>query len=364
VSVRSTEDYEALRESEEKFRILAEASFEGIFMLEQGRIAYASPRGAEMFGFTPEEMVGLDPLDLAAPESRDAVREHVSKGLPGAYEAIGVRKDGSRFVGELRGRVMSYRGRSVRVTVIRDLTEQRRIEARLRQADRMATIGMIAAGVAHEINNPLTYVQLIVQSLERQIPTLALDAGSKLQLAARLAEAAEGLERVGVIVRDLRELSHPREESSTTADVVALLDATLKIAAHEIRGRARVVTSYETVPPVRGSSDRLGQVFLNLIVNAAQAVPHGDVEHNEIRVTAKRSGTNAVIEISDTGQGIPPELQAKIFDPFVTTKAAGVGSGLGLSIVQSILDSLGGSIQVTSEVGKGSCFTVKLPLAE
>jgi signal transduction histidine kinase len=146
--------------------------------------------------------------------------------------------------------------------------------------------------------------------------------------------------------------------------VVALLEATLKIAAHEIRGRARVVTSYEVLPPVRGSADRLGQVFLNLIVNAAQAVPQGDAERHEIRVSARRSGSEAVIAIEDTGEGIPPELEARIFEPFFTTKPAGVGSGLGLPIVQSILDSLGGSIRVSSEVGKGSRFTVSLPLAE
>jgi two-component system NtrC family sensor kinase len=141
--------------------------------------------------------------------------------------------------------------------------------------------------------------------------------------------------------------------------------AAVKIAAHEIRRRARLVEELGDVPPVLGNASRLGQVFLNLLINAAQAIPEGHVEQNEIRITARQeTPTHVVVEFRDTGCGIPPENLERIFDPFFTTKPVGEGTGLGLSLVHSILTALGGSITVQSQVDRGTTFRVSLPAAK
>jgi CheY-like chemotaxis protein len=179
-----------------------------------------------------------------------------------------------------------------------------------------------------------------------------------------LDEALMGAERVRTIVSDLKTFSRESQEETAAVNVHQVLDTTLNLASGEIRHRARLVKAYGDVPQVRGNDSRLGQVFLNLLVNAAQAIPEGAPDQNEIRVTTRRAGgAKVVVEVTDTGGGIAPELLGRIFDPFFTTKPPGVGTGLGLSICHNLITTMGGEIHVTSQVGHGTTFQVVLPMA-
>jgi CheY-like chemotaxis protein/two-component sensor histidine kinase len=180
-------------------------------------------------------------------------------------------------------------------------------------------------------------------------------------LSHALAEAYDGAERVRGIVRALATFGRGDEETVGAVDVHRALEAAIRIAENKIRYRARLVTRYDATPLVRGSELRLVQVFVNLLVNAADAIPEGNVDHHEIRVRTKNgSGDRVVVEVSDTGAGISPEIRARIFDPFFTTKSVGLGTGLGLAISHGIVTALGGEISVESAPGDGATFRVAL----
>ncbi|HYX90334.1 MAG TPA: ATP-binding protein, partial [Myxococcaceae bacterium] len=182
------------------------------------------------------------------------------------------------------------------------------------------------------------------------------------EIASTLREVQQGAERVRHIVKELKTFSRGDDEGSKGVDLGRILDTAVSMAGNELKHRARVVKQIDPTPLVRGNSVRLGQVFLNLIVNAAQAIPEGRADENEVRIrllNAERGGV--CVEISDTGRGMTPEVQRRAFDPFFTTKAVGEGTGLGLSIVHGIVTRLGGHIQVESAPGKGSTFRVWLP---
>ena len=223
----------------------------------------------------------------------------------------------------------------------------------------MASLGTLAAGVAHEINNPLSAVMLSLQLARKE---LARDPDARLARTVELlANAAESAERVQRIVKDLRALARPEDEPLAQIDLAEVIAYAQSIASYQIRHRARVEVRIAPLPPLYGGRARLEQVILNLLVNAAQAIPDDGAEHL-IGVDVSDSGPDRfAIEVHDTGVGIAPELRARIFDPFVTTKPVGEGTGLGLSICHTIVTSLGGTIDVESEVGKGTTFRIVLP---
>jgi len=245
--------------------------------------------------------------------------------------------------------------------VARDVSERNRMRAQLALSERLASIGTLAAGIGHEINNPLTYVRLNLEHVIEELrsrPTI--DAALASELADVACEAREGADRVQGIVSDLRTFSRV-SESTGAVDVRKVVDATLKMATAEVRHRARVVLDLAEVPMVVGDAGRLGQVLLNLLVNAAQAMPDVSIDRNTIRITTRTDAAGDVLlQVSDTGCGIPQHLLARIFDPFFTTKPVGLGTGLGLSICHNIVRSFGGDISVRSEVGRGTRFSVLL----
>lgn len=242
-----------------------------------------------------------------------------------------------------------------------------------RHAERMASVGLLSASIAHEINNPLAVVignlelvMLSLNELTKGSDTLAAQMLEKLGTADDpLRDALEAAERVRQIVRDLKIFS--RSDSSDDAlqpvDLHKVINSTLRMATNEVRHRAKLVKVLGEIPPVQGSELRLGQVLLNLVVNAAQAIPVGQAADNEIKITTFTEGERVVVEIADTGVGIPADKLDRVFDPFFTTKPAGVGTGLGLAICHRIIVELGGEIGVSSVVGKGTIFRVTLPRA-
>ncbi len=240
------------------------------------------------------------------------------------------------------------------------------MQAQLMFADRLAAMGQLAASVGHEINNPLAYVISNINYLHTELKRAqgAPSEEDRQELIAAADEAREGSERVRLIVQDLKTLSRPEDASNGTADLLAVVRSAVRMASHEIRRRARLVEDCAELPLVRGNAARLGQVFLNLLINAAHAIPEGQVEHNEIRVVARQESPERVtVEVRDTGKGIAPEHLERIFDPFFTTKPVGQGTGLGLALCHDIITTLGGAITVESQVARGTAFRVSLPVA-
>jgi signal transduction histidine kinase len=261
-----------------------------------------------------------------------------------------------------------------------DITERARLEKAVRdrdahvvQSDRLASLGTLAAGVAHEINNPLTYVITNVGYVSERLTALAgklsIDDGKPLggrldEIREALAEAEEGAQRVRQIVRDLRTYSRGDEAHDKTVDVWRVLEWSVNMTMNEIRHRARLVKDLGAIPGVRGTETRLGQVFVNLLVNATQAIAAGSRSDNEIRIsTMTDEDGRAVICVSDTGPGIAPDVLDHIFEPFFTTKPTGVGLGLGLFVCHGIIKGMGGTLTAESPPGAGATFVVTLPPA-
>ena len=256
------------------------------------------------------------------------------------------------------------------------------------QSEKMASIGQLAAGVAHEINNPIGYVHSNLGSLDSYIDDVfrvvdayaAVDAAAadpaifapvrqlrkeldidflKEDARALMSETREGLSRVKKIVLDLKNFSHPGAEGEWEyVDLQQCLDGTLNICSNEIKYKAQVVKCYGALPEVRCQRSQLNQVFLNLLVNAAHAIETKGV----ITITTRLQGEEAVVEITDTGCGIRPEHLSRIFDPFFTTKPVGKGTGLGLSLSYSMVQKHGGRIEVDSQPDVGTTFRVVLPV--
>jgi len=260
--------------------------------------------------------------------------------------------------------------------------ERARMQEQLLISDRMASVGTLAAGVAHEINNPLAALMANVELAASDVAKLrAAGAGAGDGVGDRLRTIEEQLHtatdaagRVRQIVADLKIFSRADQETVGPVDVRGVLESSIRIAWNEIRHRARLVRDYGAVPAAIANEGRLGQVFLNLLVNAAQAITEGAADENEIRVaTSVDASGRIVVEVHDTGSGIPPGVITRIFDPFFTTKAIGVGTGLGLTICHRIVTSFGGQIHVESPPGaparldgapaRGTSFRVTLPAA-
>jgi signal transduction histidine kinase len=271
-----------------------------------------------------------------------------------------LRKDGSVITAECSSMPIDFEGAPVVLTFIRDVTKRNEERAQLIQTDRMATIGTLAAGVAHEINNPLGYVMLNLEVFGRELDELVDAPDARTRVRERLAMLQEGTRHIASIVRDLKNFCRP-DSSPQPIDVREVLESAINMAMTEVAGRARLIRDYSPVRPVLADGARLGQVFLNLLLNAAQALVDDAVAH-EIRITLRPEEAKLVrIDITDTGHGIHPANMQRIFEPFFTTKPPGIGTGLGLSISQSIVHGMKGRLTVESEVGRGSTFCVRLP---
>jgi signal transduction histidine kinase len=243
-------------------------------------------------------------------------------------------------------------------------SERRQLQASLVETERLASLGTLAAGVAHEINNPLAYVMANLGFVEQSLGPAGAPVYDAAALREALAETREGCERIRTIVRDLQLFSRTSENDESAVDVRRVLDSSVNIVMNEIRSRARVTREYGEVPLISANAARLGQVFLNLVLNAAQAIREGEPTKNEIRLVIRAEDDAVLVLVSDTGEGIPAEVRAKVFDPFFTTKPIGVGTGLGLSISHHIVTAMGGELTLESRRGPGTTFRVRLPVAE
>ncbi len=371
-----------LEGAEHGYRVLMEAMSEGVATLtEQGLITYCNARFAAIVGARQEWTIGNPIARLVPEEDRVRFQALIAAGTTERSEGeFWLKAPCADAPALVRLAVVSLMidGARTYCLVMTDLTEQRResaaiaaeraqMQTRLLLADRMSSLGALAAGVAHEINNPLAYLVTSLELMSKRLPEFAgtapgLGTEPAEWLRRQLDRAQDGAERVRLIVRDLKAFSRADDETIGVIDPRRALETSIAMASNEIHLRAKLVTDYETLPAVCANEARLGQVFLNLLVNATQAIPPGATAQNEIRVSGRADAEGrAVIEVRDTGCGIEAEHLALIFDPFFTTKPLNVGTGLGLALCHAVVDSLKGQITVESQPGAGSVFRVVLP---
>ncbi len=347
----------------ERYRALWQRARDIVLFVDQsGRLLDANDAAVEAYG-QRDALIGLHVEQLRAPHARAGVDEQLGMAFDHGllFETVHIRADGRHMPVEVGSRAATIGGETVLVSVIRDITERKLMQARLVEADRLASVGTLAAGVAHEINNPLAYVMTSLEVASRAVRRVADESTPSLVRAAELLSTAlHGAERVRAIVRDLKTLARTDDEE-TAVDVRSVIDACLDVAQHELRQRVDLVREYGDVPTVRANEGRLAQVFLNLIVNAAHAVRAAGRERGTVHIeTARDIWGRVVVKVSDNGTGIDPAMMPRIFDAFVTTKRAGEGTGLGLYLSRSIVNALSGEIHAESEFGRGSTFVVTL----
>ncbi|HET9598028.1 MAG TPA: ATP-binding protein [Anaeromyxobacteraceae bacterium] len=320
-------------------------------------------------GFSAADLAGRDAATALASTDGDGLRLReawtaAEAGRPWGGEVVFRRADGGVWAHELAASPVSgpEAEGACAVALCQDLAARRQSQARLLATDRMVSVGTLAAGVAHEINNPLAF---LLTNLHFAAGALEAEGGAQPLGPVReaLQEAIEGAERVREIVRDLKAFARSDERGRGPVDVERVLESSVKMAWNEIRHRARLVRRFGRVPPVLGEEARLGQVFLNLVLNAVQAIPEGDVSGNTIELATRLEGDRVVVEVRDSGPGIPEAIRPQLFTPFFTTKPAGVGTGLGLYICRDIVGSLGGTVEALPAEGGGTVLRVALPTA-
>jgi len=344
---------------------ILEALPDGVAMLRlDGCIRTANGAMARLLGGDPERLPGLRLADRLVGLRGDLTEESADRQCDivtesGRREPVSI---SSVAVHDRQGDAIGL------VVVARDLRELVSLRNRLLLSGRLAAVGELAAGIAHEINNPLAYLRANLNLLRQHWDAL----GSKLEKtpssedsselivegAEMIDESLEGVERAAAIVRDVRGLAHAGRQQWEPADLNGLIDGVLRMAAPQLRDHVRLEKRYGTRPQVLCAPQELQQVFLNLVLNAGQAIGRSGT----IRIITERDLSAVIVRVEDDGCGIPEDAISRIFDPFFTTKPVGQGTGLGLGIAYEIVRRHGGEITVTSELARGSCFCVRLPV--
>jgi PAS domain S-box-containing protein len=358
----------------ERYELLARHTHDIVlFIDEAGLIVEANEAAERAYGLSRVALVGLPLRELRASPTLTGFDAQLAKAFATGvlFETEHRRKDGTTFAVEVGSRSAMVGGRRMLLSIVRDITERRLIQARLVQADRLGAFGMIAAGVAHEINTPLAYALNNLEMLARRVPLLVArlaadgneDAAEEMaQIQQMLTTAREGIDRVRNITADLKTFSRPGNEHVGGVDVREILESAVNITRGDIRHRAVLVRDYGDVATVRANPPRLGQVFLNLLLNAAQATAVGRTRPAEIEIVTRMDGDTVVVEVNDDGVGIPAALGDRIFEPFVTSKPE--GTGLGLYIARSTVREHGGNILIVARPAGGTSIHVRLPGSE
>jgi signal transduction histidine kinase/CheY-like chemotaxis protein len=302
---------------------------------------------------------GLEPAGQVAAglQQQEALASRLSvvAAIGLLLSALGAQQRHSRSILERVNNELNY-----------EMNQRTEMQARVVRTERAASMGSLAAGMAHEINNPLTYVignlELLKTYLANQLE--ANPPRVRSEIDAMLSEAIEGSYRVAGLVRDLKTFSHINEEETGAVNLAQVIDRASKMVAHEIKHRAQLEIECPESIEVLGNPGRVLQVVINLLSNAAHSVEPGSAKDNRIRVSAKNSEGRVLLRIADTGSGIGPDLRERIFEPFFTTKAVGFGTGMGLSITRNVLHSMGGEINLEYSSPDGTAFVVALPPSE
>jgi len=338
----------------------------------EGQLEFLNDAGQRMTGLTGAAIEGMNLNDLLDPADVPTFQAAVAAAPGGAVldlELMLVSHSGGaprRGRGSLHQLSRKREGGRIRLALLlEDMTERLQAEAGMARADRMASLGLLAAGVAHEINNPLTYVLYNLVEIAEALDGGALEPGTAEELAVLAADAVTGTRRVRDIVKNLKTFSRHDDPTPRLIEVNSGVELALTLSWNELKYQANVEQELGRGLTVMGTEPRLAQIFLNLLINAAQSIEARGPERagpGKITIRAQAEGESVRVGITDTGVGIAPQDMARIFDPFFTTRPVGSGSGLGLSICHNLVSGLGGRIEVDSELGVGSTFTVVLPL--
>jgi PAS domain S-box-containing protein len=360
----------ALRRSQELFQQVVTSAPDGIYILRWPIVLFTNPAGARILDFDgPEEVVGLNVLERLVPEETSLIEQRTRRSWgarpPEPHRYRGRNPNGREFAVEVSSLQTYFNDEPAVLAFARDVTERDAMLSLLLEVHKQSAVSALAAGVAHEINNPLAYVLLNLEFLARELRELGGDPARIRAMQQRLEDTRQGAERVKTIVRDLQALTRKDEDIRGRVDLDQILEHALHMAKRELRQRGRVETNYGSVPCVLGNPTRLEQLFFNLLVNAAHALGETDEPDRVIRITLSRSSDGRVVaEVADNGCGMREEVLARAFEPFFTTKPLGVGAGLGLPICKRIVDDLGGTITIQSRPGYGTTVFVYFPPCE
>jgi PAS domain S-box-containing protein len=364
VTARRTAEDER-REGEARYRDLFTRATDGIVLATlDGTVIEANDAFAHLHGLVPDRLTGeklktfdvgevaLSPEHLRRMERGERLTVELEhRGHGGKVQALEVSLSRVQVSGEQR--ILAF---------YRDVSARKRLQAALAQTDQLASMGMIAAGVAHEVNNPLAVVMSNLESLIGDLPGMAASTTAAADLLERAKSAMDAAERIKVISRSLGVFARVERLEAEDVDLNRSLQRAAAMAHHELKFRARLQTQYGQLPLVHASEGRLTQVFLNLIMNAVQAIDEGHVADHSISLRTWATATDVFAEICDTGHGMTPETMARIFEPFFTTRTN--GQGLGLSICKTLMTELGGELTVESTPAQGTRFLVRLKIAK
>jgi len=337
-------------------REIVKSSIDAMVLVDHGgTVQFVNPAAERLLGQPSTRLIGG-----AFPYELDPVTPTQTR--------LGTGDDAAHV--EINARPMHWEGRSATLAILRDVSDRARVSSYQRQlahADRLAVIGQLAAGVAHEVNNPVAFVSANLQVLERNLQTLRRRQGDPADDAvwedslAMLTECHEGIKRITRTVREMTSLARTSEETDRVVPVRELVEIARTMTIHELRNRATLTVELHDAPEVKGDPGRLSQVLINLLINASHAMGRGP--DNRISIRARIEGDEVVVDVKDNGPGIPAEKIDKVFEPFFTTKLRTQGTGLGLSICRDIVSQHGGSLTVNSTPGLGACFSMRLPAA-
>jgi signal transduction histidine kinase/CheY-like chemotaxis protein len=333
-----------------------------------GVVTLSEGAGLSALGVRSGELVGQSLFELY--KDHPAIPGYIRRGLAGEALVYTVSVGQAAYDTWLTPLRDSSGAMTGVLGLSNDVSEVRRLQAKVVQDDRVRAMGTLAASVAHEINNPLTYILGGLSGLERGLQRLRdlpgaddLVRAAALGLVDELGPVRRGVERIATVTRDLKTFSRPDDTRLEPVDLRGVVEAALKLSRKEIEARARLRLSLDIVPPVRGNEARLVQVAMNLVMNAAQSLAEGDPARDEVTVATRGEGDSVVLEVSDTGAGVAPADRDRIFEPFVTTKPIGEGTGLGLFVCRNVVRGLGGDVTVHDRPGGGALFRVTLPAA-
>jgi PAS domain S-box-containing protein len=345
------------RERERRLNTALQSVHDAVITTDaEGRVTFLNAAAEAMIGSSSEGAIGRDSSDVMQMLDRDAIVAQTTSLPPEDSTA--------------RTRAIKHGN----IIVLHDVGERRKLQKQLEMADRLSSLGAMTASTAHELNNPLTVVMtnsgIVVEELRRLRDALESPASRDLapsrltRIEGAMGDLQAAAIRMARVVADLRAFSRPAESGTDRVDLKRCVEWAVRATAHEFQHRAQIHTRFAPAPLALGEHSRIEQVLVNLLVNAAHAIAPGNVKQNEVTVSVRTAEDGrALIEVRDTGAGIPLEAMRRIFEPFFTTKPPGIGTGLGLAICQGIVKALGGEILAASAPGSGTTFTVLLQAA-
>lgn len=358
-SMKHAMDMEEVHEQKENFKTLLNSTFEGIFVLNKGVIQEVNFGAGEIFGYAPQEMLHRPFLDFILPTHQSEVKEKLSSVENFRIESIGLRKNKEEIFVELSHRLVTLKSHSYTLVAVNDLTDNKNMESQILQQDRMASLGLLASSLAHEIGTPLGIIRSRAEMAVKK-------SSDNLPLKQDMETIVNQIDRITKLVNSLLHIARTNNSSHASAVLLhTVKNDIVNLIKHELdRKNITLQTSIPEDILVKSESGPLGQVLLNLLINSVHAIDEAKrdpaKQNHNISLEAREDDKNVFILIKDTGCGISDKNMSQLFKPFFTTKDVGQGTGLGLATSYKLIHSWGGKITARSKVGEGTTFEITL----